>query len=559
MMLPVNTRPTSSPSPLCPGKRLSRYIWMVLLLAGYAQADAADWIYTVRQGDTLIGVSNSYLAHTRDWVKLQKINSVKNPRRLPPGLQLRIPVELLKLQQTVAEVVRVQGMAEVIHATGGAPLAIEAGTSLQAGDQIHTGSDSNLTLRFADGSRLLVMANSRLTLVTMAAYGKSGVTDTRTRLQSGQVETQVTPLRGPAARYEIITPVIAVGVRGTDFRVSADADINVSRSEVLHGEVAVQGEGKLLPVPAGFGTLAEAGKPPSPPIALQKAPDLSSVTTLLQRVPLRFKWAAMDGAAAYRAQVFADPDFQNLLLDGTFKNNEAKWPDLPDGHYFLRVRAIGTQGLEGLNAEHAFTLKARPEPPFVSAPANKGKLYGDQAQFQWTKSEKAETYHFQLAANPEFSGPIADLTSLKDLQHTATLPPGDYYWRISSRAVGEDEGPFSDVQTFTMKPIPVAATVPPPKIDSKHMEFQWPAGEPGQTYQFQLARDKDFKDILTDQTLTEPRITLANPGGGEYFMRVKAIDVDGFAGPFGATQQIKVPHNIPWWLIIPVLLFPLVP
>ncbi len=558
MMLSVNTHLTSSPFPHRSGKRLPRCIWMALLLTGYAQAGTADWIYTVRQGDTLIGVSNSYLARARDWVKLQKINGVKNPRQLPPGLQLRIPVELLKLQQTVAEVMRVQGVAEVIHATGGASLAIEAGASLQAGDQIRTGSDSNLTLRFADGSRLMVMANSRLTLATMAAYGKSGVTDTRTRLQSGQVETQVTPLRGPAARYEIITPVIAVGVRGTDFRVSADT-ANVSRSEVLHGEVAVQGEGKPFPVPAGFGTLAEAGKPPSPPIALQKAPDLSKVAALLQRVPLRFRWATMDGAASYRAQVFADPDFQNLLLDGAFKTNEAKWPDLPDGNYFLRVRAIDAQGLEGLNAEHAFTLKARPEPPFVSAPADKGKLYGDQAQFQWTKSEKAEAYHFQLASNPEFSSPIADLASLKNLQHTITLTPGDYYWRIASRAAGNDEGPFSDVQTFTMKPIPASPMVPPPKIDSKHMEFQWPEGEPGQKYQFQLARDKDFKDIHTDQTLTEPRIALGNPGGGEYFMRVKAIDADGFAGPFGATQQIKVPHNIPWWLIIPVLLFPLAP
>ncbi len=531
---------------------------MTLLLAGYAQAETTDWPYTVRQGDTLIGVSNSYLAHPSDWLKLQKINSVKNPKRLPPGLQLRIPVELLKLQQTVAEVMRVQGVAEVTLATGGAPSAIETGTSLREGDQIRTGNDSNLTLRFTDGSRLMVMANSQLTLAKMVTYGKSGVMDTRTRLQSGQVETQVTPLKGPAARYEIITPVIAVGVRGTNFRVSADAT-NVSRSEVLHGKVVIQGEGKPLPVPAGFGTLAEAGKPPSPPIALLKAPDLSSVATLLQRVPVRFKWAAMDGAASYRAQVFADPNFQSLLLDGTFTTNDAKWADLPDGKYFLRVRAIDAQGLEGLNAEHAFTLKARPEPPFVSAPADKGKLYGDTAQFQWTKSEKAEAYHFQLASNPEFSNPIADLASLKDLQHNITLTPGDYYWRIASRTANDDEGPFSDTQTFTMKPTPVSPTVPPPKIDGKHMKFQWPAGEPGTKHQFQLARDKDFKDILTDQTLAEPHVTLKNPGGGEYFMRVKAIEADGFAGPFGATQQVKVPSNIPWWLIIPVLLFPLIP
>ncbi|MDX1252385.1 MAG: FecR domain-containing protein [Gammaproteobacteria bacterium] len=531
-----------------------------LLLTAHARAETTDWIYTVRSGDTLIGISNNYLVQPRNWVKLQKINRVANPHRMPPGMALRIPVEWLKRRMLTAEVVRVQGSAEVVPAQGSEPLAVETGRMLNNGDRIRTGANSNLTLRFADGSRLMVMENSRLTLETMTAYGQSGVTNTRARLESGQIETQVTPRKGPAARYEVITPAIAIGVRGTDFRVSADEHIKTSRSEVLEGAVAAEAAGARLAVPAGFGTLAEAGKPPIPPKALLKAPDLSGTATLLQRLPLRFKWTALEGAAAYRAQVFADPDFQNLLLDGAFKNNEAKWADLPDGHYFLRVRATDEQGLEGLNAGHAFRLKARPEPPFLSVPADKGKVYGDTAQFQWSASSQASTYHFQLAADEGFTRLADDTPGLKDIQHAATrLTPGEYYWRVASRTASGDEGPFSDTQSFTMKAIPPPPGAATTKVGDKDIEFQWPAGEAGQTYQFQLARDKDFNTIHADQTLAEPRITLPKPAAGDYFMRVRTIDADGFAGPFGAVQQFNVPRNIPWWLIIPVLLFPLAP
>lgn len=538
------------------GEYLSRFFWLpMIFLAMHVQADTTTWAYTVRQGDTLISISKNHLENPSDWVKLQNTNSIKNTKRLPPGMQLHIPVELLKLRETVAEVVRVQREVEIVSAAGGSRFDVAPGTSLRKGDKIRTGKDSNITLRFADGSRLMIMENSQLILDTMTVYGESEVMNTRMRLQKGQVETQAAPLKGPAAHYEIITPVIAVGVRGTDFRVGADADAKVSRSEVLHGAVAVEAEGTQLSVPAGFGTLAEKGKPPLPPVALLKEPDLTELPVLLRRVPLRFHWRAVEGAVSYRAQVYADKEFQELLLGGLFSSSEAEWPDLPDGNYFLRVRAIDKQGLEGLNAERSFTLDARPLPPSISTPADKGIFYGQQIQFQWTRSEDAETYHIQIASSAEFTTLVVEITDFKDVQYTAMLAPGEYYWRIANRIGSDDEGSFSDARSFILKPIPVAPMLSPPQIDSKQITFQWSASDIGYKYQFQLARDEGFHDMLADQTLSESRITVANPGAGNYFMRVKAIGADGFAGSFGASQQMQIPHNRPWWLAIPVLLF----
>jgi len=88
-------------------------------------------------------------------------------------------------------------------------------------------------------------------------------------------------------------------------------------------------------------------------------------------------------------------------MDGVFAGPAAKWADLPDGRYVLRVRAIDAGGLEGVNAERAFTLKARPEPPFVSAPLSGHKVYGPEARLRWSASSSAQSYRLQLSPKPE--------------------------------------------------------------------------------------------------------------------------------------------------------------
>jgi hypothetical protein len=44
-------------------------------------------------------------------------------------------------------------------------------------------------------------------------------------------------------------------------------------------------------------------------------------------------------------------------------------------------------------------------------------------------------------------------------------------------------------------------------------------------------------------------LTLPTPPPGTYHLRLRTLDADGFAGPYGATQQIDVPRSWGWWLI----------
>jgi hypothetical protein len=303
-------------------------------------------------------------------------------------------------------------------------------------------------------------------------------------------------------------------------------------------------------VSAGQGALFDAHQPVAPPGRLPEAPDLSAVAPRLERVPLRLAWAAQPGAAAWRAQVFAPGPDPALLLDGSFDMPQARWADLPDGRYELRVRAIDERGLEGIDARRPFVLKARPVPPFTIEPRAGAKIYGETVKFAWTRPDGASSYRLQLSDSADFDTPRADLSGLADSEHRLTLPPSSYHWRLASVRADGDAGPFGDAQPFTLKPIPQAPRLEAPQLSDAALVLRWSAGPPGETYELQLARDREFRDIVLSQRSELPAASLPRPGAGLYFVRIRAADADGFAGPYGDTQQFEIPHSR-WWLLVP--------
>ena len=73
-------------------------------------------------------------------------------------------------------------------------------------------------------------------------------------------------------------------------------------------------------------------------------------------------------------------------------------------------------------------------------------------------------------------------------------------------------------------------------------------------YHFQMSDDESFEELLVDKYCDEPHFEIARPNGGEYFIRVRTIDPDGFIGPFAAAQSIDVPYDLYWLLaLLPLL------
>ena len=155
----------------------------VLLLLTNTAAVADDWIYTVRPGDTLWTLSETHLSSMKYLDALQGHNNIADPQQITPGTRLKFPVAWLKHQPATAAVVQLQGEARLVSALDGSTRPLTVNTPLHTGDRIETGPDSNLSIRFADGSELLVLSDSIVVMDSLSAYGTTGMVDTRIRLQ----------------------------------------------------------------------------------------------------------------------------------------------------------------------------------------------------------------------------------------------------------------------------------------------------------------------------------------------------------------------------------------
>lgn len=520
---------------------------MVALVAGTGElraqpADGATVTYLTREGDTLIGLGERILIRPGDWTALQRINGIKNPRAIPVGTPLRIPVALLKTADAPGKVLAVAGDARI----NGAPAVV--GAPVASGAQLVTGAAGAVTIALADGSQITLQPQSELQVNRAKSFAGMGVFDSLMKLLFGRVETRVNPQR-QGDRFEIETSTASLAVRGTVFRVGADSDGKASTSEVLEGKIAAGSPAVSQPVlvPEGFGTRVERGQPPLPPVKLLPAPDVSALPRLQDRVLVRFSLPPVTGAASYRSQISRDKEFRDLVADQQLSSPDFRFSELADGRYFLRARAVDRLGIEGSDAVHAFSLKARPEPPLLATPAARSKVLAGAVPFAWSQPVAAGRFRLQVARDAAFRDVLIDNHSVATNQFSASIEAqGQYHWRVASITPDGDVGPFGDAQMFDVRP--ATATLPAPAETADGLGFSLTA-EPGQTLHFQVARDGDFRNIVSEQTFASPNVTLAKPGAGEYFIRYRTVDADGFTGPYSAAQRVTI-YGQPWYLLL---------
>lgn len=512
-----------------------------------SKAAAEEWIYTVRPGDNLWELSKEYLRDTSYFSKVQKYNDIAFPRQLAPGTKLRIPLGWLKHEPVPVRVVHVRGQAEVIRASSSKSSLLESGQSLSIGDEVRTEADSSVSLQLADGSRLVIQSGSRVVMDTLRSFGKTGMIDTRLRLQRGRVESRSHPSKDGQSRFEIITPAAVTAVRGTEFRVGLDTARPISLTEVLEGLVAVSGEGASYEVSGGYGIVAEAGVPLQPPQPLLSPPDVSAFPALVDAFPVSLSWPALEGAGSYRIQVSTGESFDTQLRDQALSLPKYDLSDLPDGQYRLRLRGIDASGLEGKNADHRL-LVTQPEilPP-VLFEQNGNRVFDERPLFRWSQVPNAVGYQIQVSEERGFASLIIDQEASisGSFRPEAALPPGEYFWRVASRDEKGRLSAFSEVKVVILEQKLVSPIVERPWETDSHIRFRWHDSSSSARYrsQFQLAYDVSFRYVIMDLLLREQQVVLPKPFPGTYYFRVRSLYSEVFAGPFSEGQRIDLPRK----------------
>jgi hypothetical protein len=485
------------------------------------------------------------LIDPRRWPEVQARNSIANPRRIPLGDGIRIPYAWLRLSADTATVTAVSGDVR----EGGHD--VTRGQTFPEGTRIETGSDGSLTLALADGSVVTVQKLSVLTLEEMRQVsGAEAAHDTRFKLESGRLQTQVKP-HADVGRFEISTPVAVSAVRGTQFREAFEPGAGNASTETLEGAVAVSGSGAEVTVPADFGTRVVPNEAPLPPIRLLPPPDLRSLPATNNANRLQLEWPAIPNATRYRLQLSPDAEFHSFLADAELDVSKADLPAPADGSYWLRVRAIDGLGLEGHDAVQSFAQHELPAAPNPIMPMGGTNVIGDGGDFAWSEAGPDTHYQVQIATDAQFAQLLLE-REIQGAAHIAVerVPSGRYFWRVRAADKQGENGNWSAAQEFTQRP--ASPTPAPPLFVAHQMQFHW-APQDGVRYRVQIARDPRFAAPLLDQTLDDPTLSTRRLRMGTYYARVQTIAADGSTVPFGSPVRFEVPA--PLWLrvLLPVV------
>ena len=532
------------------GARCLRAIGMLATLVAGA-AHGSEWIYTVVPGDNLWTFSQRYLDSVERFDDLQRLNQIADPLRIQPGTTLRVPMTWLRKESAVPAVVdAISGRATLRRSTGETSDARD-GDRVYLGDSLFTAADASLAIRFADGSVLTLHEDSELVFDQLSAHGRTGMVDSRLRLLKGRINTRVEPAEGPGSRFEIHTPSAVSAVRGTDYRASVDLSARSSSIEVLGGNVAVTGADTEELVPRGYGTQVREGKAPIAPRLLLPAPAVEPVPDRIRSIGHLLQWSPVEGAGSYRIELSASSDFETLDWDVLTDRARSHLPDVPDGIYYLRVRAIDEIGLEGEDNRLALEIDARPQAPIALEPRDSAVIRGEQPRLRWSESDEARRYRLEVARNEAFSEAVVSDREVSATEFTgpAFADIGRYFWRLSSISADGEVGPPSPIRSFEVRPQHQRVDATVSARDDKTAVATWTATAQGFSYQVQLAEDAAFRDLLRDEIVEAPRFELPRSSRKARYLRVRSVEADGYAGPWGATQRIAGTGREPVWLV----------
>ncbi len=364
---------------------------LLFCLPGAASAEELQAM-TVKPGDTLWSISNTYLKDPTRWNEILKYNRLpsSDPTRALPGMELKVPVRLIKEQYRAAKLV--YSLNEVLFRRTGVSdwQNVALKMDLFKNDTLRTRADARADVRFYTGEILNLYPNS------IAILRPPGKKNTDVELLAGE-------MRGLRSRVVTASARITPKTKDTEFGARLNDDLT-TLVQVYKGKADVEAQGKTVEVSAGFAAEVKMDMPPSQPVKLPPLPELEpgALTALAGSggtrlktdggvVSLNMKKGVKTGpvvAAAlpkdkdltkgipqagnvddknidaseivkmisvanpvqsYHLQVSKDQNFTALLLDKNYDAFDSidLNDKLPAGSYYMRIALVDLLGFEG--------------------------------------------------------------------------------------------------------------------------------------------------------------------------------------------------------------------
>lgn len=245
---------------------------------------------------------------------------------------------------------------------------------------------------------------------------------------------------------------------------------------------------------------------------------------------VNFDWNDVPGAISYVIEVAADSLFNNRVTNDSAVVNSGYAHAYNDGYYFWRVTACNGMLYSQRSQVRRFWIVTSLAMPTLLNPADGFVSDSNRIDFSWITVPNANRYILEIARDSAFTDYfLADSSRVQpNLTQAGPLTDDIYFWRVTATN-GQIYSPRSETRDFTVYLLLAPALVSP--IDgyisaSAFVAFDWSDATHAIAYQFQLARDLNFTDIVIDQpALAVSSYTNTDSlGNGEYYWRVRAAD-----------------------------------
>ncbi len=499
--------------------------------------DPSDWTYTLKSGESFGQVARELLKSSASADRLASYNGLRSPSTISAGDQIRIPVAWLKQQPEPARVQGVSGHARIRSAGTGTVRRLTDGQQILAGDTVVT-HDGMVTVELADGSTIRINPGSSVVFNRLTRYGRTGMTDTRVRLERGGVSNRIKPMIEEGARFEIETPSAIAAVRGTAFALQADG--NGSHLQVTEGRVAFGPPDDIREIPAGYGASVNRSTPKELRILrLPPAPKPQPLPETISNMPTELAWQST-GAGRYRVDIL-DENTGHWVRREQTGNTRVNLGGLANGKYQVQVASLMEDGTSGMPASVAFQVDLAARAAELLEPADKAEVDNDQPRFRWRYQGDSEKARVEIANDSSFTDVVAssDWGGEESATPNKSLKPGQYHWRVVTEAGG------NSVATSETRTLTVNGTLPPVRVISanyidRQVRVFWESNEDASGYLLQLSEDPSFEDVIKEATVDNTTAALRLIPGRRYFVRLRAVTEGPTVGRWGPGRELYV-------------------
>lgn len=494
-----------------------------------------EWIYTVRPGEHFAEIADALLSKGIPAIRLLQHNGIDNPAKVGSGDNLRIPLAWLQRQPNPARVNSVTGSVQLISGSDGTKRPLTSDSLIRVGDEIRSQAGT-ATIELADGSVVRISPHSRLAFNRLTQYGKSGMVDTRLRLNQGEIETQVKPVIEGGSRFEIETPSAVAAVRGTMFTLRTAPGMTDLR--VTEGEVSFGPPGQTRRIPAGYSaSVSTAGVGRMSIRRLPPAPEINPLPQQLKQLPAQLSWTP-NGANSHRVDIF-DAESGRWINSNEVSDNDFDINLLDNGRYEIHLAAIDNRGMAGIPGVMSFEVDLQARTAALEQPEPGATVNDDMPEFRWRLRGENEVARVEISEDKDFGNTIATSEWAPDESALPSRPltPGQYYWRVVTEAGG------NSVATSEARSLVVNGTLPPVRIisvnyvDSQVRVF-WQKVDTATDYRLQLSEEPGFNNIIKEATLSDTTAALRLIPGRRYFVRLKALSDGPLESRWGPGREL---------------------